>query len=76
MCFDIGGHMNLKAVHISDGVPQGSGPAMIQWLCLTWTCHSKVGHLFPKETHPQKRSRNSQKHLKTDWKRGQDRVKI
>lgn len=52
------------------------GDSMMQCLSLTWTCHSKVGHLFPKGAYSDKGQGKAKDHPITGWKFDLDRVNI
>lgn len=51
--------MNLTAARVRDDAARRSGTVARGFgdelsIGLTWTCHSKVGHLFPKEAYSDK----------------------
>lgn len=52
------------------------GDSMMQCLVLTWSCHSNIGHLFPKEAYSDKGQGKAKDHPITGWKFGWDRVNI
>lgn len=67
--------MNLTTAHIYEDATQWSGSVARGFndamsIGLTWTCHSKVEHLFPKEAYSDKGQGRVKDRPLTGWKIG------